>query len=161
MKNLYEKLKAKIIDNNDFTTANLKPIKSFEIYKGQYEAPENFELFDTPAIFVDWNISWDKNAKNKTGTLNLNLHIIVEDICNDISMLDYYDTINSIVENTETQFTGKLKLISEGNSETGILNVYMMNYEASIRRTKLINSANEIEVDSENIGVEIKKYDIM
>ena len=60
-----------------FRQLNLCPPEFIDLYNGQPESPEDFE-FTTPALFIDYSISWDKAGTMRLGTLTLEVHILTD-----------------------------------------------------------------------------------
>lgn len=60
---------------SEFINRNLRPIRMIDIYMGQPESPEEWEVI-TPAIFINWHIT--PGAINEPDTLNLDFHVLQE-----------------------------------------------------------------------------------
>lgn len=60
-----------------FQQLNLCPPEFIDLYNGQPESPDDFE-FTTPALFIDYSISWDKAGTMRLGTLTLEVHILTD-----------------------------------------------------------------------------------
>ncbi len=105
-----------------FKNANLKPVKYIDIYKGQYNEWEKFELHVLPAVLMQWQINHNNNPNTNQSTATITLHLIYENIYssssvfnNDKALLhfDFVRVVNELIENLEAENTGKLQLISE------------------------------------------------
>lgn len=60
-----------------FQQLNFCPPEFIDLYNGQPESPDDFE-FTTPALFIDYSISWDKAGTMRLGTLTLEVHILTD-----------------------------------------------------------------------------------
>ena len=59
-----------------FQTENLKPIAHIDRFKGQYLNPELHTVWNVPAIFLKFNITWENTANNKQrGAGILEVHV--------------------------------------------------------------------------------------
>ena len=73
MDNLYLKICERIKEREDlFIKYDLPTVKYIDLYRGQPLAPERFELYDIPAIFLEYNINWEQNI------LSLNVHVVTD-----------------------------------------------------------------------------------
>jgi hypothetical protein len=121
-----------------FTAQNIAPVQYIDIYAGQDQFEENFELFARPALLVDWDIEHGY----KTATATLNFYCCYEQLrdTSNISLnqelglkfLDYIEIINTIISGIETEETGKLDLVTEGfNKMDSIVDIYLFTYKCS------------------------------
>ena len=121
-----------------FTDQNIAPVEYVDIYAGQDQFEENFELFSRPALLVDW----DLNYQSDTPTATVTLYCCYEQLrdTSNISMnrelglkfLDYIDIIDEVATTIETEVSGKLELVSEGfNKMDSIVDIYLLTYECS------------------------------
>ena len=121
-----------------FLDQGINPIEYIDLYAGQDQFEENFELFARPALLVDWNI--DHN--DDTPVVTVNLYCCYEQLrdTSNISLnkdvalkfLDFVELINSIARTIESEATGKLKLVSEGfNKMDSIVDIYLFTYTCS------------------------------
>lgn len=172
MKNFYQKI-IKTFDKEDtmdrFIEQNISPVRYIDIYAGQDLDPENFELFSSTSLLVEWNI----DHSQKPAVANVTFHVGYEQLrdTSNISLnrelglkfLDYIDLINEILSEIESESTGKLNLINEGfNQMDSIVDVYLLQYECSYNgKTK--NPQNDyLEGSYENLklnGHLINKFD--
>ena len=121
-----------------FTDKNISPVEYIDLYAGQEQFEENFELFSRPAALVEWGVDYGGDTPIATITLyccfeqlrdtsNLSLNRELG-----LQFLDYIDCIDSVVQTIETEKTGKLELVSEGfHKMDSIVDVYLLTYECS------------------------------
>ena len=141
MKTFYKKL-IEVFEKPEnkakFTDKGISPVSYIDIYAGQEQFEENFELFAQPALLVDWDVDYGGDTPTATVTLyccyeqlrdtsNISLN---RDL--GLKFLDYIDCIDEIVQTIETEKTGKLNLVSEGfNKMDSIVDIYLLTYECS------------------------------
>ena len=121
-----------------FTDQSISPVGYIDLYAGQDQFPENFELFSQPALFIDWDVDYSGDVPRATVTFyccfeqlrdtsNISLN---KDL--GLKFLDYVDTIDGIVTSIETAVSGKLEMINEGfNKMDSIVDIYLLTYECS------------------------------
>lgn len=121
-----------------FLDQGINPIEYIDLYAGQDQFEENFELFARPALLVDWNI--DHN--DDTPVVTVNLYCCYEQLrdTSNISLnrdlglkfLDFVNIINQVAQTIETEITGKLTLVTEGfNKMDSIVDIYLLTYTCS------------------------------
>jgi hypothetical protein len=146
MKTFYKKLiqTIELPDNQSkFTDQNIAPVQYIDIYAGQDQFEENFELFARPAVLVDWDINYDGDQPSAT----INLYCCYEQLrdTSNISLnrelglkfLDYIAIIDEMVRTIESEETGKLELVSEGfNKMDSIVDIYLFTYKCSFTERK-------------------------
>lgn len=183
MKILYEgiltafNLEQKLYDENDkdslFRMIDVEPPQYIDLYDSQPEMPDQFEGFMCPAVCLDYQINWVANGAIRTGTLILEAHVLTDpmgetsNLYQDSQMpdglkkIDYYETINTIIEGITTEETGKLILTGERPVSTDYFNYHVLTYECSI--TRKINNGRKYEdgtIEKVDIKGNIKKkYD--
>lgn len=147
MQNLYLKILEQFKNNNHrFKELDLEPIRTVDMYSGQPDNPELFE-FTAPAVFVDYNIDWEKgSAAIKRGVLNLTLHIITDPAPGTESWshnkeeglrrLMYYTLILELIEGVRTDNVGSLYAISEQPEKTDYFDYHTITFQAVITRPK-------------------------
>lgn len=144
MKAFYNKLiEAFELNENKDKFGDNTPVEYIDIYAGQDQFEENFELFQRPALLVDWDIDYSGDTPRATVTLyccyeqlrdtsNISLNRDVG-----LQFLDYIETIDSIARTIESEETGKLELVSEGfNKMDSIVDIYLFTYECSFKGRK-------------------------
>ena len=120
-----------------FRQLNLCPPEFIDLYNGQPESPEDFE-FTTPALFIDYSISWDKAGTMRLGTLTLEVHILTDPTpetdnltapLSGLEKVDYYETIS-------TSETSALVLTSERPVTTDYFNYHAITFTCTISRRR-------------------------
>lgn len=141
MKLFYNKLvqtfsKDKIKDK--FRNKGIKPIQFIDLYAGQEYNPEHFEGHNYPAMLVNWDIDY----KIKPPVCNLTFTICYEQMRDTSNLgkntkeaLLYLDLISEIdvtLKTIQTEHTGQLKLLTEGQKlDDTVCDVYTLTYECS------------------------------
>ena len=121
-----------------FLDHGINPIAYIDLYAGQDQFEENFELFARPALLVDWSIVHNGDVPEVT----VNLYCCYEQLrdTSNISLnrelglkfLDFVDIINTIAKTVESERTGKLTLVNEGfNKMDSIVDIYLLTYTCS------------------------------
>ena len=99
-----------------FQQLNFCPPEFIDLYNGQPESPDDFE-FTTPALFIDYSISWDKAGTMRLGTLTLEVHILTDPTpetdnltapLSGLEKVDYYETISDLLEGLSTSETSAI-----------------------------------------------------
>jgi len=126
-----------------FTDKNVNPVTYIDLYAGQEQFEENFELFAQPALLIEWGVDYSGNTPVATITLyccfeqlrdtsNISLN---RDL--GLRFLDYIDTIDEVIQTIETEKTGKPEIVSEGfHKMDSIVDVYLLTYECSFKGRK-------------------------
>ncbi len=119
-----------------FTKYDLPAIKYIDLYRGQPLAPQNFELYDVPALFLEYAINWD------TKILNLSVHVVTDQThstssistnkMTGLQIFTMYNVVKEILKGVSSEHTGKLKLISERPAETDVVNYQIIDFSCSI-----------------------------
>lgn len=159
MKNLYEKILAtfELQENKSkFTDKNITPPIYIDLYAGQEQFEENFELFAQNALLIEWDIDHTGDTPIATVTFyccfeqlrdtsNISLN---RDL--GLKFLDYVKTIDELLLTVESESTGKMELIKEGfHKMDSIVDVYLLTYECSyISRKKPLNKYQEGDYDT-------------
>jgi hypothetical protein len=165
MKQLYKAIQ-NLFRQNDaiscFEAANLKAPDFIDLYNGQPEAPEEFE-FTTPALFIDYSITWDRGGSMRRGELTLEVHVLTaesEDTDNlnaelrGMDKIDYYEMVSDLLEDLETCETGKLILKNERPAVTDYFNYHILTFTCTISRRRTQVTESKIG----NISVSKKTY---
>jgi hypothetical protein len=146
MKTFYKKLIEffeKPENKAKFTEKDISPVSYIDIYAGQEQFEENFELFAQPALLVDWDVDYGGDAPTATVTLyccyeqlrdtsNISLN---RDL--GLKFLDYIACIDDIAGTIESETTGKLEIVSEGfHKMDSIVDIYLLTFECSFKGRK-------------------------
>jgi len=126
-----------------FTEQGISPVRYIDLYAGQDQFEENFELFAQNALLLEWEIDHEGDTPIATITLYCCFEQL-RDTSNisqnkelALKFLDYIATIAKVVESIETESTGKPELISEGfNKMDSIVDIYLLSYRCSYTRAK-------------------------
>lgn len=169
MKAFYQKLIAEFAKPETialFTGQNLAPVGYIDLYAGQDQDEENFELFTQPAVLVDWDIDYAEPVKatvnvyacyeqlRDTSNISLNRDL-------GLKFLDFIGCVDSVVSKIESETTGKMDIISEGfNKMDSIVDIYLLTYECSFRGRS--NPATKYQQgDYDNLDLTgLLKYDL-
>lgn len=121
-----------------FTEQNISAVTYIDIYAGQDQVEENFELFAQPALLIDWEVSHQADVSTATITLYCCYEQLRDtssiSLNRDLGLkfLDYVASIDEVMRNIESETTGKLELVSEGfNKMDSIVDIYVFTYQCS------------------------------
>ena len=123
----FEKLENKA----KFTDSDIAPVQYIDLYAGQEQFEENFELFSQPALLIDWDIDYQTDPPTATitfyacyeqmrDTSNISLNRELG-----LKFLDYVAIVDQIIQTIETEETGKLELVTEGFHKMDGLDFYL------------------------------------
>jgi hypothetical protein len=141
MKTFYNKLIEafeKLENKAKFTAQEIAPVQYIDIYAGQDQFEENFELFSRPALLIDWDIDHKSTPPTATITMYCGYEQL-RDTSNislnrdlGLKFLDYVEIIDEVTRTIESERTGKLELVSEGfNKMDSIVDIYLFTYQCS------------------------------
>ncbi|WP_268848129.1 hypothetical protein [Flavobacterium aestivum] len=128
----------KVENKEKFSKQNINPVQYIDLYAGQEQFEENFELFAQNALLIDWDVDHKSSPPMATITLyccyeqlrdtsNISLN---RDL--GLKFLDYVATIDGVVRTIESETTGKLELVSEGfHKMDSIVDIYLLTFECS------------------------------
>lgn len=94
--------------------------------------PEDFE-FSTPALFIDYSVSWERAGAMRRGELTLDVHVLTDptaetdNLTSEIEGLEkitYYETVSNILEDLATSETSGLVLKGERPVATDYFNYH-------------------------------------
>ncbi len=145
-----------------FRELNLCPPEFIDLYNAQPEDPESFE-FTTPAIFIDYSISWTRSGTTRIGTLTLDLHILTDPTpetdnltasLQGLEKVDYYETVSNLLEDLSTAETSGLVLTSERPVATDYFNYHTITFTCTISRRRTTTVKSSID----NVRLLKKKY---
>lgn len=146
-----------------FNEARLSPPEFIDLYNGQPESPEEFE-FTTPALFLDYSISWERAGAMRRGELTLEVHVLTDPtpetdnlppMIEGMEKITYYETVSDLLEDLATSETSGLVLKGERPVTTDYFNYHLLTFSCTISRRRTdISLTGKIE----NIIAEQKKY---
>jgi hypothetical protein len=150
-----------------FTAQSISPVKYIDLYAGQDQFEENFELFQQNALLVEWEIDYEGDTPIATITLYCcfeqlrDTSNISQNKALALQFLDYVDTIAQVVESIETESTGKPELISEGfNKMDSIVDIYLLTYQCSYTGRTKANKYQDGEFETFDVGKNlVQKFD--
>ncbi len=145
---IYEVMQA---NNQLFVTAGLQPIETLDLYRGQPLNPEAFEFFETPAIFIGWEIRWKREGKTKIGTGSLDVHIVLDSPFqtgniftgyeNALKQIFGYELIDAILDGLESETTSKLELNNQRPVDTGVIAYQIFTYQfTTYKKAGVVNT---------------------
>ncbi len=148
MDKLYLKILERIDEKQDlFISNNVPVIKYIDLYRGQPLAPERFELFDLPALFLEYSINWETNI------LSLGVHVVTDQThstssispnkMSGLEIITLYNVIKEVLKELSSKHTGKLKLVGERPAETDVVNYQILDFTCSIEEVTLEASYQE------------------
>ncbi|MBN2669974.1 MAG: hypothetical protein JXR60_12205 [Bacteroidales bacterium] len=139
MKNIFQVITEKLTNQQAtdlLTSRNLPSVKYVDLYKGQYLSPELFDVMPLPAVLMGWSI----NHEDETATVNLHLvYEQVQDTSNKslsqdaaLKFFDYLNSIHELVNEAESENTGKLEAISFEPIQLDRVGIaHMLNYKCA------------------------------
>jgi|GEM_PF-456502 len=147
MEYLFKKIQDKLTNSTAvalFIAKGLTPIKYFDLFKGQFQSPELFDILPLPAVLFQWSL----NLEDKT--VSVNLHFGYEQIRdtsqlsasqnNALKFFTYINTIHELVNRTESQNTSKLEAVSFEPIDLSSVGIaHQLNYKA-----EYTNNSNSI-----------------
>ncbi|PCH69407.1 MAG: hypothetical protein COC06_07630 [Bacteroidales bacterium] len=156
MENLYLKICQRIKERADlFITNNLPPVNYIDLYRGQPLAPERFELYDLPALFLEYNINWESNL------LTLNVHVVTDQTHSTASIspnkltglqiFTLYKVVKQLLNDLSSETTGKLKLTGERPAEADVVNYQILDFTCSIEESELEEKFAHGTIESLNV----------
>lgn len=166
MKELYTSIQKLFRDNETvaiFREAGLTPPEYIDLYNGQPEMPEDFE-FSTPALFIDYSVSWERAGAMRRGELTLDVHVLTDptaetdNLTSEIEGLEkitYYEAVSNILEDLATSETSGLVLKGERPVATDYFNYHLLSFSCTISRRRTDVSLTG-KIDS--VVAEKKKY---
>ena len=121
-----------------YRTEGIKPPQFIDLYAGQDIIPEKFEAMNYPALLIDWSIDY----KVVPPVATLNFHLCYEQLRDTsnlgkntdeaLKFIDFIEKTDEVLKTIETQHTGKLNLVSEGNKlDDTVVDVYNLSYQCS------------------------------
>lgn len=142
MTDLFLKIYQAFEDNKGlFEALGLKPVTHIDKYRGQPLNPAQFEYFDLPAIFIGRRTIWTKQGRIYHGSPQLDFHVVTDatwDTSNistnkeeGLKNVMYHTLIHYVLDDLESENTGKLKRLDDEPVDTGVVNYEVLKYECS------------------------------
>ncbi|HRO76510.1 MAG TPA: hypothetical protein PLP27_10225 [Crocinitomicaceae bacterium] len=144
MKDIYKKIIEKLLSPEvvaQFDFYGVTPVRYVDLYRGQYNAWENFDVVALPAVFVDWSADFTDPTQNES-IVTVSLHLVYEQVsdtsnissnqANALQFFDFINLVHKVVSTIQVSGTGKLKLKRQEPADLdrpGI--VHILTYEAS------------------------------
>jgi len=155
MENLYLKIIDKFNANKSLFIKHAAPIvQHIDLYRGQPLAPDRFELFGLPALFIEYNIDWER------GKVTISAHVVTDSTqstssispnrLTGLQIFKLYKVVKHLLKGLSSETTGKLKLTSEHPIESDVVNYQVFDFEASIIETPLEDKFAEGTIESLN-----------
>lgn len=144
-----------------FIDADLQPIRTIDKFRGQTTQPEKFEIYETPAIFISWQIKWRKEGKTHVGDATIDFHIVNDEPSDTASIFTNYDealkevffykSVQKVLDDLEAEGISKLQRLSETPVDTGVVCYNILSYQTTMYES------NSTSILVDNIPVEIDK----
>ncbi|WP_367867882.1 hypothetical protein [Pedobacter sp. WC2423] len=142
MTELFLKIYQAFDDNKAlFLELGLEPVKHVDKYRGQPLNPAQFEYYDIPAIFIGRKTEWTKVGKSYKGKTMLEFHVVTDatwDTSNistnkeeGLKNVMYHQLVHYVLDDLETENTGKLQRLDDEPIDTGVVNYEVMKYECA------------------------------
>lgn len=147
-----------------FTDLNVAPVKTIDLYRGQPATPEQFEYFETPALFIDYSLDWKRVGKTWDASGTLDVHVVTDnpfhDTGNIFTSLDeglkktfYYTIARKLLDNLESDNTSKLVRSTEQPVDTGVSVYHKLSYTFNYYDPVVIDKNEQILTDDVNVSV--------
>jgi len=144
-----------------FIDAGLQPVRTIDKFRGQTTQPEKFELYEIPAIFISWQIKWQKEGKRYVGNATVDFHIVNDEPSETASIFTDYDealkdvffykSVQKVLDDLEAEGVNKLQRQSETPVDTGVVCYNILTYSTTIY------DENSTTILVDDIPVEINK----
>lgn len=147
MKTILPAIGQNIFNNHHlFTAAGLEPIQHIDLFFNQYENPENFETFDTPALFIEFGVD-TQDSRKPTPQISLTTHLVVHTLADTrfvpgmlaLSIFEYQNLLKPLLLQTKSNEFSKLKhLRTEPLMGNGALLILKENYTAQLYEADIL-----------------------
>lgn len=153
-----------------FTGCGAEAIAHIDLYKGQYQLPEEYDGFNVPAVFVEWSILWDeKGSGTQKGEAIIRLHVVTDNSYDTygseeeqgLADMLIYDLIHFHTQNLEGENFTKLRRISEDpDIQPTNQHVHIISYKCTVsdNLTSIQNKFNEVVVTDVEVDSGQQKY---
>lgn len=156
MENLYLKICQRIKEREDlFITHNLPSVNYIDLYRGQPLAPERFELYSLPALFLEYSTDW------KTKLLTLSVHVVTDQThstasispnkLSGLQIFTLYKVVKQLLNGLSSETTGKLELLIERPAEADVVNYQIIDFTCSIEESELEEKFAQGTIESLNV----------
>ena len=142
-----------------FIAAGLPTISYIDKYRGQ---PTSTEVYTTPAMFIESKTTWKKDGKAYNGARQINFHVVTEadlgysggspTLQEKFASETYYKIIRRVLDDLDTEDSGKLKRLEEKSADTQLINYQIISYEC-IYADPLIAGLDYVEVAADETRV--------
>ena len=113
-----------------FTDMELPPVAHIDKFRGQPLTPEQFELFELPAVFIAMRCNWVKSGRSYNGEMVVDFHIVQDatwetsniatNLDEGLKQIDFLTACRRVLDNLTSPNTGKLNRITDNQMDTGV-----------------------------------------
>ena len=147
-----DKLFLKIYDVFDanqalFTDAGLEPIRHLDKYRGQPQNPEQFELYNIPAIFIDYRITWQRDGRLYNGVVEIDFHLITDatwptsnlstNKAEGLKSMMYIQFCRQLLDNISSDNTGRMMRVGEQPVDAEVVSYQVLRYSCAYYDTAI------------------------
>lgn len=142
-----------------FTEASLPPIALIDKYRGQ---PTSAEVYTTPAMFIESKTTWKKDGRAYNGNRQIIFHVVTKadlgysggspTLQEKFASETYYNIIRRVLDDLDTEDSGKLKRLEEKSADTQLINYQIIGYEC-IYADPLIAGLDYVEVEADEARI--------
>lgn len=179
MKEIYKKIIKKLFAPEvvqQFNALGVSPVRYVDLFRGQYQAWEKFDVVPLPAVLVDWSADLTDPTQNES-KLTVSLHLVYEQVedtsslsasqTNALKFFDFVDLVHSVVSSIQIDGSGKLKLRRQEPAELdnpGIVHVltYETTYlamETDVKQLYDYTEVDEIELNEKGKLLQKRNWD--
>jgi hypothetical protein len=146
-----------------FTDAGLESVKTIDLHRGQPESPEKFEYFPTPALFLSFNIVWEKSGKIYVGKAVLDTHVVIDNpnegtanlFTNHEEALKqvlYYRIVRKFLDNLESEESNKMVRAGERPVDTGVIVYNVISHSFNLYETDKLGD-DQLLIDDATVQI--------
>lgn len=149
-------------NKNIFTAAGLQTLQTIDRYRRQPIEPEKFEFYQTPALFIDYRIAWERTGKKYDGRGILDVHVVTDNPFNTgniftnkeeaLKQIFWFKIARKLLDNLESENTGKLYRIDERPVDTGVIVYHVLSYGFNYYDHE-VGEGNTICIDDAEISI--------
>lgn len=121
-----------------FTAAGLQPLQTIDRYRRQPLEPEKFEFYQTPALFIDYRIRWERTGRKYDGHGTLDVHVVTDNPFDTgniftnkevaLKQVFWFKIARQLLDGLESDNTGKLYRMDERPVDTGVVVYHILTY---------------------------------